>query len=110
LWALGNYSRFIRPGMIRVNIQLEKFTNTTDAAVGLMVSAYKNPQKKELVVVVVNMVDKAEKIKLSGLNFSSPKLKTYTTTDIKELKFSESAADNITIEGKSITTFVGTYQ
>jgi O-glycosyl hydrolase len=110
LWALGNYSRFIRPGMIRVNMQLEKFTNTTDAAVGVMVSAYKNPQKKELVVVVVNMVDKAEKIKLSGLNFASAKLKAYTTTDIKELKFSEVAADNITIEGKSITTFVGTYQ
>jgi O-Glycosyl hydrolase family 30/Glycosyl hydrolase family 30 beta sandwich domain len=110
LWALGNYSRFIRPGMIRVNMQLEKFTNTTDAAVGMMVSAYKNPQKKELVVVVLNMTDKAEKIKLSGLSFASPKLKTYTTTDIKELKFSESAADNITIEGKSITTFVGTYQ
>jgi O-glycosyl hydrolase len=111
LWALGNYSRFIRPGMIRVNTQLEKFTNTTDAAIGLMISAYKNPQKKELVIVVLNMTDKSEKIKLSGLNFSSPKLKTYTTTDNKELKFSEATAtDNIAIERKSITTFVGTYQ
>lgn len=111
LWALGNYSRFIRPGMVRVNTQLEKYTNTTAAATGLMMSAYKNPQKKELVIVVLNMTDKPENIKLSGLNFSSTKLKTYTTTDIKELKFSEvTAADNITIEAKSITTFVGTYQ
>jgi O-glycosyl hydrolase len=111
LWAMGNFSRFIRPGMIRVNTQMEKFTNTTDAAVGLMISAYKNPQKKELVIVVLNMADKSEKIKLSGLSFSSPKLKTYTTTDNKELKFSEvTATDNINIEGRSITTFVGTYQ
>ncbi|NJN33554.1 MAG: hypothetical protein HC817_04170 [Saprospiraceae bacterium] len=85
-----------------MNTQLEKFTNTTDAAVGLMLSAYKNPQKKELVIVVINMTDKAENIKLSGLNFSSPKLKTYTTTEVKELKFSEvTAADAITIEGKA---------
>jgi O-glycosyl hydrolase len=109
LWAMGNYSRFIRPGMIRVNAQLEKFT-TTEAAVGMMISAYKNPQKKELVIVVVNMTDKSEKIKLSGLNFASPKLKAYTTTELKEMKASEATADNITIEGKSITTFVGTYQ
>ncbi|MFZ1750500.1 MAG: glycoside hydrolase [Saprospiraceae bacterium] len=110
LWALGNFSRFIRPGMIRVNAQLENYTNITDAAVGLMMSAYKNPLTRELVIVVINMTDKSEKLKLSGLSLASSTLKSYTTTDTKEMKFSETTAENITIEAKSITTFIGTYK
>lgn len=46
LWALGNYSRFVRPGMQRIGVTL----NVTDDH--LFVSAYKN--KKETVVVILN--------------------------------------------------------
>jgi len=110
LWALGNYSRFIRPGMIRVNASLQNNTDPAVAANNLMISAYKNPASKELVVVVVNMTGNDQKIKLDGLSFSTPILKTYTTSSSQDLKFSETqAASKITIGGKSIVTFVGTY-
>lgn len=111
LWALGNYSRFVRPGMIRVDASIDGFSDPQVAASKLMISAYKNPASKEIVIVVINMTTTDEKIKLNGLNFSASKLKTYTTSGNKELQFSESVAgDKIVIGAKSITTFVGTYQ
>lgn len=111
LWALGNYSRFIRPGMIRVDATLDGMTNPQTAATKLMISAYKNPTTKEVVVVVINMTGKDEKIKLNGLDFASATLKTYTTTDNKELQFNQTnAGESVSVPAKSITTFVGTYK
>ncbi len=111
LWALGNYSRFVRPGMIRVEATIEGITSPQTAAAKLMISAYKNPTTKELVIVVINMSNTGEKIKLAGLNFATAQLKTYTTSDNKELQFTESAAgENIKIGAKSIVTFTGTYK
>ncbi len=110
LWAMGNYSRFVRPGMIRVDASLQNNTDPSVAANNLMISAYKNPASKELVVVVVNMTANDQKIELGGLSFSNPILKTYTTSSNQDLKYSETqAASKITIGGKSIITFVGTY-
>lgn len=111
LWALGNYSRFIRPGMIRVNATIQGITDPVSAANNIMISAYKNPASKEVVIVVVNMSTDEQKIKLSGVNFSSSNLKTYITSSNQDLSYSETkASSTITITGKSIVTFIGTYQ
>jgi O-glycosyl hydrolase len=111
LWALGNYSRFVRPGMIRVDASLSGITDAAIAANSLMISAYKNPTTKELVVVVINMGTVDEKIKFGGINFTSGNLKTYTTDATKELQFGTiPAAGNLTIGARSIVTFVGNYQ
>jgi O-glycosyl hydrolase len=111
LWALGNYSRFVRPGMIRVDASLSGIADATAAATSLMISVYKNPTTKELVVVVINMGTTDDKIKLNGINFASGTLKTYTTDNNKELQFSTSnATANLNIGARSIVTFVGTYQ
>jgi O-glycosyl hydrolase len=111
LWAMGNYSRFIRPGMIRVDATLSGVTDATAAATSMMISAYKNPITKELVVVVINYGTSEEKIKLSNVNFSSGTLKTYTTDALKELQYgTASATGNLSVGARSIVTFVGTYQ
>lgn len=111
LWALGNYSRFVRPGMVRVEASIDGMTDPKTAATKLMISAYKDPSTKEVVIVVVNMANNDEKIKLAGLSFATANLKTYTTSDNKELQFSQSAAgENIKIGARSITTFIGTYK
>ncbi len=49
LWALGNYSRFVRPGMIRVELS---GANRID---GLLGSAYLDQARRRLVLVFVNM-------------------------------------------------------
>jgi O-glycosyl hydrolase len=111
LWALGNYSRFIRPGMIRVGASLQNNTDPNTAATNLMISAYKNPTTKELVTVVINMTTADKKINFSGASFSGNSLKTYTTSDTNELKYSPTVADSkIVIPARSVVTFVGTYQ
>jgi O-glycosyl hydrolase len=111
LWALGNYSRFVRPGMIRVDASLSGIADATAAANSLMISAYKNPATKELVVVVINMGATDEKIKLSSINYVSAVLKAYTTDATKELQFSTTAPNgNITVGARSIVTYVGNYQ
>ncbi len=111
LWALGNYSRFVRPGMVRVDAALSEFTNSKTAAKGVMISAYKNPATKELVMVVINMSSKNEEIKFSGISFSDTKLRLYTTDANKELKYSRAMANaNIMVAPKSIITIVGAYK
>ena len=50
LWALGNYSRFVRPGMRRVELRGDRHDIR-----GLMGSAYKDDQARRLVAVYVNM-------------------------------------------------------
>jgi len=110
LWALGNYSRFIRPGMIRVETALENYTDPIAAANGLMLSAYKNPTTKEMVAVVINMKTTEEKISFSGVSFSGKGLKKYTTSATKQMEYSFSNASvNITIGPKSIVTLVANY-
>lgn len=111
LWALGNYSRFVRPGMIRVDASIQNNTDPAIAANGLMISAYKDAASKQLVIVVVNMSANDQKINLGGISFSNSILKTYTTSSNQDLTYSQvQATSKIIIGGKSIVTFVGNYQ
>lgn len=54
LWGLGNYSRFIRPGAVRLGISRSDGATPEEAAGELMVSAYKHDDQKNLAVVMVN--------------------------------------------------------
>jgi glucuronoarabinoxylan endo-1,4-beta-xylanase len=48
LYAMGNYSRFVRPGFVRVD------TSTTGPTSGVTFSAYVDPQSMKLVIVAIN--------------------------------------------------------
>lgn len=47
LWALGHYSRFVRPEWVRMEAGDEPYK-------GMLISAYKNPATGEFAVVIVN--------------------------------------------------------
>lgn len=47
LWALGHYSRFIRPGWVRMEAGDEPYK-------GMLISAYKNPVTGEFAIIIVN--------------------------------------------------------
>jgi O-glycosyl hydrolase len=51
LWALGNYARFVRPGAMRVQCQVEPEQSIAN---GLLASGYRNADG-ELVIVLVNL-------------------------------------------------------
>ncbi|WP_276500264.1 glycoside hydrolase [Terrimonas pollutisoli] len=113
LWCFGNYSRFVRPGMKRIAASIEGIADDISAAGSLMISAYKDVINKKLVFVIVNMKADAKTFKLAGLGstikIAGNNLDVYKTTATKSLSRSVTAADNINIEAKSVTTLVGTY-
>lgn len=111
LWAMGNYSRFIRPGMKRVSATLDGYSNQEDAAKNLMISAYKDETNKQIVVVIINMTTNSQNINLNNINFASATVKSYTTSSSKDLSYAAvQDVSKISISGKSIVTIVGNYQ
>ncbi|WP_426446284.1 glycoside hydrolase [Paenibacillus sp. S-38] len=92
LWALGNYSKFIRPGAERIELAgLDE-----EARSGLLGSAYKDEKEQTVTSVLVNdsTVDKRVKLSIQGLD---PKdavfvLKPYITSRDQDLAKGESVA------------------
>lgn len=62
LWALGHYSRFIRPGMKRIVVVRKDESDSRKAAQDVMLCAFTG--KKELVVVAVNYTTSSRDILL----------------------------------------------
>jgi len=105
LWALGNYSRYIRPGSVRVNL------SGANDKYGLLGSAYLNENRDKLIVVLINMASSEIPVKLdvNGINTEDNLLFTpYVTTDFEgdDLKeyphFSSEATYNV--PARSIVT------
>lgn len=108
LWAFGNYARFIRPGMQRVEATVEGYSDPAVAATTLMVSAYRDEAAKQLVVVIVNPESKEKNVQLEGPLGST--FAQYTTDATRSLKRTQCMINDISIPGKSIVTLTGTYQ
>nr|WP_294921956.1 glycoside hydrolase [uncultured Flavobacterium sp.] len=110
LWALGNFSFFVKPGMVRVAIpDLDNTAATTD----VMLTAYKDFAGKKLVIVAVNISKSAKKYKLnlSGAALVDNKFTPYTTSETLSLKKGTAVeASNFKIPARSVVTYVGTYK
>ncbi|MWB94128.1 glycosyl hydrolase [Flavobacterium sp. GA093] len=109
LWALGNFSFFVKPGMVRVQIpSIDNATSTTD----VMLTAYKDIATKKLVIVAVNYSKSARtyQLNLSGGTLSNNQFTPYTTSETLSLKKGAAVkADNMVIAPRSVVTFVGNY-
>lgn len=110
LWALGNFSFFVKPGMVRVQIpSVDNATSVND----VMVTAYKDAATKKLVLVAVNISKsaKAYKLNLAGGTLADNKLTPYTTSETLSLKKGAAVdVSNFEIPAKSVVTYVGTYK
>jgi len=110
LWAFGNYSRFIRPGFVRIDL------TGADDKNGLLGSAYVDANEKQLIIVFQNHSTQMKPVSmnLSGLNSSKKisKLKPYITSDNTEDDLKKYADINIEdvyeVPAKSVVTLVGT--
>jgi len=110
LWALGNFSFFVKPGMVRV--QIPSVDNATSVN-GVMVTAYKDAATRKLVVVAVNIGKSARayKLNLAGGALADNKFTPYTTSETLSLKKGVAVdASNLVIPAKSIVTYVGSYK
>lgn len=106
MWALGNYSYFIRPGMVRVDVANQ---DDLTAAKSVMVSAYKDSEAKKIVVVAVNMTAADCKSKFETTDFlASDTLIPYVTSEKFNLAKCEAvSATGFTIPARSVVTYVG---
>ncbi|HEV2482738.1 MAG TPA: glycoside hydrolase [Puia sp.] len=113
LWCLGNFSRFVRPGMVRVDAVLGNNTDPVSAAGSIMVSAYTDPVAGTVVIVLVNTETTSSTISLSGLGGSATltgsTLTAYVTSAGKNLQKTTMAAANIQLEPRSVTTLMANY-
>ncbi|HEX8524968.1 MAG TPA: glycoside hydrolase [Tepidisphaeraceae bacterium] len=110
LWALGNYSRFIRPGAKRVT-----FAGDNTNVNGLLASAYKNTSTGDFDVVYVNELTTAQPVKLNltnvGTGLKLDYVTPYVTSDAAgdDLKQYTSIlmGDSYTVPAKSVVTLAG---
>ncbi|WP_413971964.1 glycoside hydrolase [Hyunsoonleella sp. 2307UL5-6] len=111
LWALGNFSRFVRPGMVRFEINDPDYSDETSVE-NFMISGYTNALNKEIVLVCVNNTDNSRDIYLEnyGIDFEvvNNSFDTYTTSSGSNLRKATVQFDGISIPKKSIVTLKGT--
>lgn len=100
LWALGNYSRFIRPGALRVDAVSSSTGNQS-----LLVSAYQNG--KNVTVVIINPgnenITTVFNTGKSKIQFTS----SYLTSADAELKAGKITGDSNVVPGRSVITLTG---
>ena len=105
LWAMGNYSRFVRPGYIRTDVTVDADQPINKS---LFVSTFK--KGKNVITVIIN--DNADTVKVKIGNSKIIWFKKFITSQIADLQ-PEAITDQkkgVSIPGKSVTTITGTIQ
>ena len=99
MWTLGNYSLFIRPGMVRVKCTLSTEPSQKD---GVLISAWMTPNTDHRVYVAVNLSSEDQAIDLEGV--SKPAM--YVTSARSDLHRAKVAGNPITLPARSVVTLV----
>lgn len=109
LWALGNYSYFIRPGYLRIDLA------GADNLSGLMGTAYMAPDSSQVVAVYINYANEDRQLSTTFLNTSGTPAtaKSYVTSASYNLRkmaglpFDKyDAATPLTVPARSVVTAV----
>ena len=107
MWTMGNFSRFVRPGAVRFDME------GTMEVDGLMLSAYKNTDGT-LAIVAINYSKEERPIsidlsQLSNLNSQLSTAIAYRTSDVEGESLKNVGKVDLkkaTLPARSVTTFV----
>ena len=102
MWTLGNYARFVRPGMVRVGVETNSPETTTDAP---LTSAYKTANGKQVVLVVVNPGE-TRPLQLDGITGKSDRVDVYETSTDSDLRKRTVPTKSLMLTARSVTTIV----
>ena len=114
LWAVGNFSRFVRPGMTRVAVSRSDSASPDAVVEDLMVSAYWKQDDGTVVVVCVNRATQERTVRLDFEGVDVGSLIPYVTkgdstgTDNLTAYAALGSTDRIAIPARSVVTLVGT--
>jgi O-glycosyl hydrolase len=98
MWAMGNYSRFVRPGAVRHEV------NGPEDPYGLMVTAFQNTDGR-WVVVAINYADKAKPMEIALSDGKERQWQCYRTSDTDGETLKPVDLEK-RLPPRSITTFV----
>ncbi|MCX6915805.1 MAG: 4-alpha-glucanotransferase, partial [Verrucomicrobia bacterium] len=98
LWTLGNYARFVRPGMVRVKCSIEPEQSYAN---GVLSSAYKG-SGGDVTVVLVNL---GQEEACCNLGFSQ-QVDVFTTSSTANLQKSRQNSGSITLPARAVGTCV----
>ena len=109
LWSLGNYSYFVRPGMIRIGSLCDDNPGCLMAdATGLMASAYVDLERNKWVVVLINyaQADVWADVSVRSLpgSFSGKRFKMYQTSEESDLKYKGVVSNRLFVSARSVIT------
>lgn len=99
MWTMGNFSRFVRPGAVRLDVEGEMEDE------GLMLSAYRNADG----TVAVVAINYSKERRMVALNGKSRKARAYRTSDEEgeNLKYiGDVNMKKTALPARSVTTFV----
>lgn len=108
LWALGNFSRFVRPGYVRIA------TEGADDMSLLMATSYLSPDGKEMVSVYINMNDEPTNVNVELTNASRLKnCASYITDKLSDLSYQSLSVEGskyLSLSPKSVTTVIYSFE
>ncbi|MCU4743975.1 hypothetical protein OB955_15095 [Halobacteria archaeon AArc-m2/3/4] len=119
LWAFGNYTRFIRPGAVRIDTESNyEHAGDVENKSGVSLSAYLGPEREELVIVAINEVDSettatiAIESEMDRLVLTPHRTSHEESLDALDEITIESTGDdvlegNVELAPRSVTTFTG---
>ena len=104
LWVLGNYSRFIRPGAVRIEAAV---TGTQNLKMPLLVSACK--YGKSISIVIINKNSEQLPVRINIDKASVKNIRAYTTSQTDDLLPGKilDAKKPLVIQGRSVVTITG---
>ncbi|HEY8783415.1 MAG TPA: glycoside hydrolase [Mucilaginibacter sp.] len=107
LWGMGNYSRFIRPGAIRIDVSAMVEGATYKP---LLISAFKNG--KDFTAVIINLNSQTIPLNLHINSGNVVLTKRYITSETSDLKAEPvgSHQKSFKLSSRSITTITGITQ
>lgn len=105
LWTIGNYSRFVRPGYVRIDATKNPYSN-------IYMTAYKNPSTNKFAIVVINKGTSSVTLDLTLSGFTSGSVTPYRTSSTENLAqlsaISGGGVISVTLPASTVTTYVGT--
>ena len=105
LYTIGNYSRFVRPGYVRLNTE-------SNPAPNIFVTAFKDKKSGQFVLVAINNGERERTVQFELKGFPATKAvvpyRTSATEDLAKLAPISVAkgAFPATLKAKSVTTFI----
>ncbi|REL39213.1 hypothetical protein DYD21_04465 [Rhodohalobacter sp. SW132] len=107
LWVMGNFSRFIRPGAVRLDLSTDDGLTEEERAEQVMVSAYKNIDGS-IVTVAINYSEEERVLQVKTENGDGQPLEqtVYTTSSRHNLEITNSGDSDsrIQLPARSVVT------